>query len=349
MTLRSAFIDTDTLQTSCGPAALPIAAPVTSPALSGTPTAPTQSLADNSTAIATTAWVKGQGYGTGGSGAVSSVFTRTGAVVATSGDYAVAQVTGAAPLASPALTGTPTAPTAAAATNTTQIATTAFVESEIPLRAPVTSVAGRTGAIVIAEADVTNLTTDLAAKAPLASPTFTGTPAAPTASAGTNTTQLATTAFVATSFSPLASPALTGTATAVNLTVSGVTQAKRINAHGGTALATGDIAVSAGWGTSPTITVVRGTDQAAFIQITAKATVGAAPTVTVTFHDGTWGTVPIVVACRTDTVAANAVPSAAITNQWAVTSVSATAVTFTFNGTPVANSVYGLSYIAMGS
>lgn len=33
--------------------------------------------------------------------------------------------------------------------------------------------------------------------APLASPTFTGTPAAPTASAGTNTTQLATTAFVA--------------------------------------------------------------------------------------------------------------------------------------------------------
>lgn len=33
-------------------------------------------------------------------------------------------------------------------------------------------------------------------KAPLASPTFTGTPAAPTASAGTNTTQIASTAFV---------------------------------------------------------------------------------------------------------------------------------------------------------
>lgn len=43
---------------------------------------------------------------------------------------------------------------------------------------------------------VTNLTTDLAAKAPLASPTFTGTPLAPTATAGTNTTQIATTAFV---------------------------------------------------------------------------------------------------------------------------------------------------------
>lgn len=36
----------------------------------------------------------------------------------------------------------------------------------------------------------------LGAKAPLASPTFTGTPKAPTAASGTSTTQLATTAFV---------------------------------------------------------------------------------------------------------------------------------------------------------
>ena len=46
------------------------------------------------------------------------------------------------------------------------------------------------------ENDITNLTTDLAAKASLASPAFTGTPTAPTATSGTNTTQLATTAFV---------------------------------------------------------------------------------------------------------------------------------------------------------
>lgn len=38
--------------------------------------------------------------------------------------------------------------------------------------------------------------TQLDAKAPLASPTFTGTPAVPTATAGTNTTQVASTAFV---------------------------------------------------------------------------------------------------------------------------------------------------------
>jgi hypothetical protein len=43
-------------------------------------------------------------------GTVSSVFGRTGAVVAASGDYSVAQVTGAAPLASPTFTGTPVVP-----------------------------------------------------------------------------------------------------------------------------------------------------------------------------------------------------------------------------------------------
>ena len=43
-------------------------------------------------------------------GAVTSVFGRTGAVVAASGDYSVAQVTGAAPLASPTFTGTPLVP-----------------------------------------------------------------------------------------------------------------------------------------------------------------------------------------------------------------------------------------------
>ena len=45
-------------------------------------------------------------------------------------------------------------------------------------------------------ANIDNLETTLSTKANLASPTFTGTPKAPTASAGTNTTQIATTAFV---------------------------------------------------------------------------------------------------------------------------------------------------------
>ena len=59
-------------------------------------------------------------------------------------------------LASPALTGTPTAPTAAQTVNNTQVATTAYVRSAITAlpAAPVTSVAGRTGAVVLTKSDV---------------------------------------------------------------------------------------------------------------------------------------------------------------------------------------------------
>jgi len=72
-----------------------------------------------------------------------------------------------------------------------------------------------TGAIT--ESQVTNLVSDLALKAPLLSPALTGIPTAPTATVGTNTTQLATTAFV------LANPA-TGTNFKETFTVTGTTQ-----------------------------------------------------------------------------------------------------------------------------
>lgn len=51
--------------------------------------------------------------------------------------------------------------------------------------------------VTLAESQITGLVSDLAAKAPLASPALTGTPTAPTATGGTSTTQVATTAFVA--------------------------------------------------------------------------------------------------------------------------------------------------------
>lgn len=67
----------------------------------------------------------------------------------------------------------------------------------------VTSVAGRTGAVTLAESDIASLVSDLstltsgvAASAPLASPALTGNPTAPTQTAGNNSTRLATTAFV---------------------------------------------------------------------------------------------------------------------------------------------------------
>lgn len=60
----------------------------------------------------------------------------------------------------------------------------------------VTSVAGRTGAVVLGESDITNLSSDLALKAPLLSPALTGTPTAPTPSSSDSSTKIATTAFV---------------------------------------------------------------------------------------------------------------------------------------------------------
>lgn len=56
-------------------------------------------------------------------------------------------------------------------------------------------------------------------KADLASPTFTGTPAAPTAAGGTNTTQIATTAFVTAADTAVITAERTATATLTNKTL----------------------------------------------------------------------------------------------------------------------------------
>lgn len=71
---------------------------------------------------------------------VTSVAGQTGAVT-----LSVSDVSGAAALASPALTGTPSAPTAAVGTDTTQIATTAFVNAEIANDAPSKTGTGASG------------------------------------------------------------------------------------------------------------------------------------------------------------------------------------------------------------
>jgi len=164
-------------------------APKASPALTGTPTAPTPVKTDNTTKLATTAHVK--------------------LVMA---DYA--------PLANPELTGTPTAPTAAQTVNNTQIATTAFVKAAITALIDSSPAAMDTLNELAAALGndpnfATTMTNLLAAKAPLASPVLTGTPTAPTAAQTVNNTQLATTAFVKAAVAALlASPAFTGTPTA---------------------------------------------------------------------------------------------------------------------------------------
>jgi len=100
-----------------------------------------------------------------------------------------------APLTSPSLTGTPLSTTATADTNTTQIATTAYVVGQASATTPVVNGTATIGtSLKYARADhIHPIDTSRAA---LASPTFTGTPSAPTATVGTNTTQIATTAFV---------------------------------------------------------------------------------------------------------------------------------------------------------
>jgi hypothetical protein len=111
-----------------------------------------------------------------------------------------------APLASPGLTGTPTAPTAATDTNTTQIATSAFVLGQASVTAPGMDGTAAVGSSTrFARADHVHPTDT--SRAPIASPALTGTPTAPTAGNGTNTTQIATTAFVrATRLDQLAVP-----------------------------------------------------------------------------------------------------------------------------------------------
>lgn len=101
----------------------------------------------------------------------------------------------------------------------------------------VTSVAGRTGAVTLAKADVglgsvdntadaakpvsTATQTALDAKAPLASPAFTGTPTAPSASAYADTSQIATTAQVYDTVTAVPENAQTGTAYTLALSDAG--------------------------------------------------------------------------------------------------------------------------------
>lgn len=87
----------------------------------------------------------------------SGIINGTGFVKA-SGTIISYDNTTYAPLASASLTGTPSAPTAAPGTNTTQLATTAFVTAAIT-GGNVTSFNTRTGAIVLSSSDVTTALT----------------------------------------------------------------------------------------------------------------------------------------------------------------------------------------------
>ena len=175
-------------------------APLDSPALTGTPTATTATQGDNSQRIATTAYVDTAVSGAGGgaselndlsdvtiSNAGSGEVLRHNGTNFVNADLASTDLSDTADLArlaSPALTGTPTATTATQGDSSIRIATTAFVSGEI-------------SAISLASTDLT----DSADLARLASPALTGTPTATTATQGDNSIRIATTAYVDTAVS----------------------------------------------------------------------------------------------------------------------------------------------------
>jgi len=224
-----------------------------SPDLVGTPTAPTPAQDTNTRQLATTAFVLGQGAtalprmdGAAAVG-VSRRYAREDHVHATDSTRA--------PLASPDFSGKPTAPTAAAGTNTTQIASTAFVlENAMPNRGMIPAgtnlnTVTETGVYIqntagnaalalnypVAYAGLLTVYTHLnetfqtyqelltrgmwyrtrynndwdawKKAAYTESPDFTGTPTAPTAATGSNSKQVATTAFVANSIAALVASA----------------------------------------------------------------------------------------------------------------------------------------------
>ncbi|HFI2646448.1 TPA: phage tail protein [Escherichia coli] len=110
-------------------------APKESPTFTGTPKAPTPAAGNNTTQLATTAFVQAALTALI-NGAPTTLDTLKEIAAAINNDPKFSTTINnalalKAPLSSPALTGTPTAPTAAQSVNNTQIATTAFVKSAI--------------------------------------------------------------------------------------------------------------------------------------------------------------------------------------------------------------------------
>lgn len=110
-----------------------------------------------------------------------------------------------APVDSPNFTGTPTAPTPTAGDNSTKVATTEFVMGNAGVPATAQPLADGTAAVGVSNkyAREDHVHPTDSSRAPVNSPGFTGSPTAPTPTAGDNSTKLATTSFVATAVSNL--------------------------------------------------------------------------------------------------------------------------------------------------
>ena len=198
-------------------------APIASPALTGVPTAPTAVSSTNTTQIATTEFVKTSVNNLiNGAGAAYDTLKELSDLIIADESTAssLATLVGTkAPIASPTFTGTVSGITKTMVglgnvdnTSDTAKPISTLTQAALDLKAPLASptftgtVSGITKTMVgLGNVDntsdvskpISTLTqAALDFKAPLASPALTGTPTAPTAAAATNTTQVATTAFV---------------------------------------------------------------------------------------------------------------------------------------------------------
>lgn len=118
-------------------------------------------------------------------------------------------------------------------------------------------------------------------------------------------------------------------------------QIRRLRPIYGTGLANGDFAISAGWGTTASVSLASGSDTSGTIAITSSGTGQTAnPTVTFTFKDGAYSGFLTFVPVRYDS-------SAPTTGFWGVQAQTTTTVTFIFFGTPVAGNTYALRWHAM--
>jgi hypothetical protein len=195
-------------------------APIDSPNFTGTPSAPTAAASTDTDQIATTAFVQSQV--TSIEFDIANLRLQLEQEIDDSQASTLAFVAETyAPLASPNFTGYATAPTAPPGSADGQIATTAFVMNAVAAStAGVATFNSRTGAVVFLPADLASVN-----GATLASPAFTGIPSAPTAATGTNTTQLATTAFVLSEITAIEAGVLTfnGRSGTVTLTLADIT------------------------------------------------------------------------------------------------------------------------------
>lgn len=196
-------------------------APLNSPAFTGTPTSTNPPTGDASTRVATTEFVTNAVVAA--SSGVVSFNTRQGVVTLQAADISGA---GGALLAGPVFTGQPEAPTPPANDASTRLATTEFVETAITSMAPiVTSFNTRTGAVALQLADVTSV-----GGAPLASPTFTGSPNTTAPAPGDNSSRIPTTSWVDAAIAALPAnvASFNGRTGAVTLTTADVTAAGAI-------------------------------------------------------------------------------------------------------------------------